>query len=576
MKTKILSFVSAAALMLAASGCQDPYEFTPTHHDENILSLTASFYNDNNTANSFAAEIDYAAGIINVVFPYTYPPGSDSHLEESDLTHVRVLCNLENGSYVEPELTWLDLTKPHHITVTGLDGDKKEYTITSEIRKSKECEITDFSIPSLGISGAINVQTKVITLVSADPIGVQNAEIIMSHGATISPDPRVQAINFDEEVEFTVTAQNGVDKTVYKTIKGEPVLIPAGGNFTRASVRWAKKLVDDLGIDNGTNNLDCAAGLAVAGDYLVINKVGSSQAVYVNAKTGEKVGTIDLSSVGSSAAGYLNNYRMTSDNNSNIVISSFSKDNGGTITVWKKKGIEGAIEPFISYAAGVNVGDQLSVVGNLDGDAIITASVNGSGLDFLRWVVTGGALQSQTPETIHITGYEGTCWGNADIAYVDPSNPNGDYITGAYMKFADEETANRGAAYVSGASNTITSKGSRIVSSNWVINAVDVIEFNKMKYAVHNSINTFTWGGDDNIYVYDLTNGDLATSPVDFGASGLNFINNYGAMKCGSTGIARNGSDVKFSVAANGVYLYIYFMFANGFVGCVQVDCLDM
>ncbi len=105
MKTKILSFVSAAALMLAASGCHDPYEFTPTHHDENILSLTASFYNDNNTANSFAAEIDYAAGIINVVFPYTYPPGSDSHLEESDLTHVRVQCNLENGSYVEPELT---------------------------------------------------------------------------------------------------------------------------------------------------------------------------------------------------------------------------------------------------------------------------------------------------------------------------------------------------------------------------------------------------------------------------------------------------------------------------------------
>ena len=575
MKTKILSFLSAAAIIFGGSACQDPYEFTPEHHDENILSLTASFYNDDSPSNSFAAEIDYAAGIINIVFPYTYPPMSDSHLEENDLTHVRVQCNLENGSTVEPELTWLDLTKDHHITVTGLDGDKREYTITSEIRKSRECEITDFSINALGLSGAINAQTNVITLISADEIGEQNAEIIMSHGATISPDPRVTAINFDQEQEFTVTAQNGVDKRVYKTVKGEPTLIPSGANFTRATVRWAKKLTD-YGYANGTGVTDVAAGLAVVGDYVIINKVGLADPIYVNAKTGEKVGTIDLSSIGSSADGYLNNYRMTSDNNNNIVISNFSKDNGGTITVWKKKGLDGAIEQFISYAAGSNVGDQLSVVGDLDGDAIITATVNGSGLDFFRWVVTGGALQSQTPEKIHVTGYEGTCWGNADVAYVDPSNPNGDYITGAYMKFADEETANRGAAYVNGASNTITSKGSRVVSSNWVINAVDVIEFNHMKYAVHNSINTFTWGGDDNIYVYDLTSGDLATSPVDFGTSGLNFINNYGALLCGATGLARNGSDVKFSVAANGVYLYIYFLFANGYVGCVQVDCLDM
>lgn len=576
MKTKILSFVSAAAVLLGVSACHDPYEFTPTHHDENILSLTASFYNDNNTANSFPAEIDYAAGIINVVFPYTYPPASDSHLEMSDLTHVRVYCNLENGSTVEPELTWLDLTKEHHITVTGLDGDKRQFTITSEIRKSNLCEISDFTISELGISGAINTQTNLITLISADEIGEQKADVTMSHGATISPDPRVTAINFDVEQEFTVTAQNGVDKKVYKTVKGAPVLIPAGGNFTRASVRWAKKLVDDLGIPNGTGVTDCAAGLAVVGDYLVINKVGTAEANYLNGKTGEKVGTINLSAVGQSAAGYLNNYRMTSDDNGNIIINSFSKDNGGTFTVWKKKGLDGEIQQYISYAAGVNVGDQLSVRGSLDGDAVITASINGTGVDFFRWIVKGGVLQSQTPDKLTISGYENVAWGNADIVYVDPTKPEGDYVVAAYAKFTGIETTQRGAAYVKGSTNAISSKGSRVVSSNWVMNAVDIVEFNNMKYAFHNSINTFTWGGDDNLYVYDLTNGDLSTSPVDFGASGLNFINNYGALVAGSTGIARNGSDVKCSVASNGVYLYIYFLFANGSVGCVQVDCLEM
>ena len=69
MKTKILSFVSAAAVMLGLAACHDPYEFTPTHHDENLLSMTASFYNDDNLYNNFPATIDHAAGTITIVFP---------------------------------------------------------------------------------------------------------------------------------------------------------------------------------------------------------------------------------------------------------------------------------------------------------------------------------------------------------------------------------------------------------------------------------------------------------------------------------------------------------------------------
>lgn len=573
MKTKILSLVSAAAFIFGMTACHDPQEFSPVHNDENLLSLTATFYNDSRIENSFAAEIDHAAGIINVVFPYTYPALSDSHLEETDITHVRIHCNLTQGSYVEPQLVWLDLSQDHQITVTGGDGSKKQYTITSEIRKSTECLITDFTLPDAEVSGAINQQTGEIALITADDLGEQKAELIMSHGATISPDPRVQAVNFDQDVEFTVTAQNGVDKKVYKVIKSAPSLLPAGGNFDRTETRWVKTL-EEYGIAKGSSNLDCASGIAVVKNYLVINQVNNPAAVYVNAKTGEKVGTIDLSAVGNSATGYLNNYRMTSDNNGNILISNFSKDNNGLFTIWLKKGIEGAIEEYLSFSPGANVGDQVSVVGSLDGDAIITASVNGSSIDFFRWVVKGGVLQSKTPEKVHITGYEGACWGNADIAYIDPSNPSGDYISGAYAKFAGIETTSRGAAYVNGATNTITSHGSKVVSSNWVINAVDVIEFNKAKFAIHNSVNTFTWGQDDTLYIYDLSSSDLNTAAVDFGSGGLGFLGKYGARACGNVGLARNADDVKLSVSSNGVYMYIYFQFANGYVGCLQVDCL--
>ncbi len=576
MKTKVISLVCAATLIFGMSACHDPEELSPTHHDENLLSLTATFYNDSRVENSFAAEIDHVAGIINVVFPYTYPAFSDSHLETSDLTHVRINCNLTQGSIVEPPLVWLDLSKEHQITVTGLDGSKKQYTITSEIRKSSECIITDFTLPDAEVSGAINQQAGTIALITADDLGEQNADVIMSHGATISPDPRVVKINFDQEVKFTVTAQNGVDKKEYTVIKTAPSLLPAGGNFDRAEMRWVKKL-SDLGFSVGSSNINCASGFAVVKNTLILNNTGNATAICVNAKTGEQEGTIDLSSIGNSAAGYLNNYRMTSDNNGNIVISNFSKDNNGLFTIWVKKGLDGAINEYLSYKPGVNVGDQVSVVGSLDGDAIITASVNGSAIDFFRWVVKGGQLQNVTPEKIHITGYEGTCWGNADVAYIDPSNPTSDYICGAYAKFVGIETTSRGAAYVNGTTNTVTSHSSKVISSNWIINAVDIADFNKAKIAVFNSVNTFTWGSDDNIYIYDLSTGDLSTSPVDFGASGLEFIGKYGARACGNLGLGRNANDVKLSVSSNGVYLYIYFEFANGFVGCYQVDCmLDM
>lgn len=577
MKTKILSFVSAAAIMLGISACHDPYEFTPTHHDENLLSFTASFFNDTRSENEFPGIIDHAAGTIHVVFPYTYPPKTDSYLTDESLSHVRVQCNVILGSTVTPELVWMDLAKENQFTVTGLDGESKTYTVTSEIRKSNECLITDFTLPDIELSGSIDQANSVITMITPDELGSHKAELILSHGATIDPDPRVVEFNYDQDLEFTVTAQNGVDKKVYKVTKGAPALLPAGANFGSFELIWANKL-SDYGFTKTTAVTDADGGIAVIGTrYLVLNKVGNSQAVYVNAKTGAQEGTIDLSAVGNSSAGYLNNYRMTSDNNSNIVISSFSKDNGGTITIWRKKGLDGNIEKYLSYAAGSNVGDQLSVVGSLDGDAIITASINGSGVDFFRWVVTGGALQSETPEKVHITGYEGACWGNADIAYINPSNPAGDYIAGAYAKFADQVTTTRGAAYISGASNTISSEGSRVVSSNWVINAVDVIEFNNTHYAVHNSINTFTWGTDDNIYIYDLSTNDLSASPIDFGSNGLKFIGKYGAAAAGgagTVGFARNGGDVKFAVSSNGVYLYIFFEFANGYVGCFQTDCM--
>ena len=573
MKTKILSIDSAIAFMIGMSACQDEHEFSPTHHDEDLLSVTAMFYDDTRIENSFPAEIDHAAGIVNIVFPYTYPSLSESHLENTDLTHVRVQCNLTQGATVTPALTWLDLSQEHQITVTGLDGTSKQYTIKSEIRKSAECLITDFSIDALGLGGVIKQNEGTITLISAEEIGEQLATVIASHGATLSPDPRVTPLNYDNEPKVTVTAQNGVDKKEYTFIKGVPSRLPAGANFGTASLRWVKKL-SEFGIKS-TSNYDAASGLAVVGNNVVINQTGNANAIYVNLKTGVQEGSINLSAVGNNVNGVLNNYYMTSDNAGNILVNNFSKDSNGNFTVWRMKGLNGAVEEYINCSAqGKNVGDRLSVVGTLDGDAIITATINGSGLDFFRWIVKGGALQSNEPELIHMTGYAGTNWGNADVAYTNPSDPTSNYVTAAYSGFADGAT-DRGAGYFNGVTNTIMSKGAKAISSNWILNAVDIVEFNNVKYAMHNSINTFTWGSDDLIYLYDLSSGDLSTVAMDFGSD---FLGKYGANADTSTGVGlgRNGGDVKLAVSDNGIYLYMLFEFANGSVGMFQADCLDI
>lgn len=569
MKTKFLSLASAVAFILGMSACQDPQEFSPSHYEENLLSMTASFYNDTRIENSFPAEIDHAAGIINIVFPYTYPNLSESNLEDEDLTHVRVQCNLTTGATVSPELTWLDLSKEHQITVTGLDGTKKQYTIKSEIRKSADCFITDFSIDELGLGGVINQDASTITFITPDEIGEQLATVIASHGATLEPDPRITPLNYDGDVKIKVTAQNGVNTKEYTFLKAEPKRLPAGANFGTASMRWVKKLSEYGYKSTGLN--DATSGLAVTGNHLVINQTGNANPIYINLKTGVQEGTINLASIGNNTAGVLNNYRMTSDDAGYIVISNFSKDNNGNLTVWRMKGIDGTPEQYIQCSAqGKNVGDQLSVRGSLDGDAIITATINGGGVDFFRWIVKGGQLQSQNPELVHVNGYKGACWGNSDVAYLNPSDPTSNYICGAYVDFA---TGGRGLSYVNGQSNTVTSTVE--ISPNWIENSVDVILFNNVYYGLFNSINSFTWGTDDLIYLYDLSAGDLSTSALDFGA--FNFLGQYGANADTSTGtgLGRNGGDVKLVQSSNGIYLYILFMYANGSVGMIQADCLD-
>lgn len=548
-----LTLLCSAFFLL--NGCQQVEDLTPSVSRYGINSLNASFYGDESSENSFTSEINYETGVITIVFPYNYPRTSENVLTTDDLKKVRVTANLDDNVTISPSLLYMDLTKENFITVTDQSKTKKDYKIVAEIRKSAEAKITDFSLDALGISGIIDELNKTISLISIEPIGEVLAKLSISHGATISPDPRTTALNYDDEVTLTVTAQNGSDKAIYTIRKDVPNKVELGMRNGSAKVLWSKKLQTDLGI----SALNVTTSLAVTKDYVIVN-TRNEPGMILDRKTGAKVGTMpNMQSI----IGGLTNFFATADDGNNILICNLAP-NAGTYKVWRINGVNGTPELYIDWAASGStaIGRKLSIKGSLDGDAIITAAIMGDAKSFARWQVKGGVLQSQIPEIVAIPEIGGAWWNNADVVATNPSDPKGDYFVSYYA-------LPRKFAWIDGKTNTFRALGPEI-SGNWVQNAADYTVFNGNPYAASNSVNSFTWGSDDKIYLFDASSTTTFTEPI-----WTSPIGTYGGKDNG--GQNGNGTgDVILKVSTDGYYMYLYFMFTNGCVVCVQYDCIDM
>lgn len=536
-------------------GCQQVEDLTPSISRDGINSMKGSFYGDESSDNNFISEIDYEQGIITIVFPYNYPLLSNNVLTTEDLTHVRVDANLDDNVTISPALLYLDFTKENFITVIDQTKKKKDYKIVAEIRKSAEAKITNYELKELGLTGIIDNDVKTISLISIESIGEALADVTISHGATINPDPREVAINYDNEFTVTVTAQNGITKNIYTVKKNVPPKVEFGLRIGSGKVLWSKKLQADLGISvlNQTN------GIAVVKDYVVVN-TRNQPSIYLNRKTGATAGAMSNMSP---ILGSLTNFYTTADDEDNILVCNLAP-NGGTFKVWSMNGVSGAPQLLIDWVeSGTNpIGRKLSVKGSIDGDAIITAAILAAGNKFARWQIKDGTILSQIPEIVTITGIGGSWVNNADVVSTNPSDLSGDYFVSYYAE-------PRKFAWVDGITNTAKAWGPGI-SPNWIQNAADYTIFNNCPYAANSSINSFTWGSDDAVYLFDVS------STSTFGASIWTApIGTYGGKDNGGQN-ANGTGDVALKVSDDGYYMYLYFMFTNGCVVCVQFDCIDM
>lgn len=553
--------VALSALFMAS--CQQPdFKVSEAEATKAINSITASFIDDTSEENHFKSEIDYDNHVITIVFPYTYPANTKYNLTEDDLKKVKVVANLDDNCFIEPSILIMDLTQDNIITVINQKKERTDYIVRGEIRKSKACAVTAFKLVDENLVGVVNESTKVISIIKDEAPAKQLAEVELSFGATITgTDPTKVACDYSKDVKFTVTAQDGKTTAEYTVKVQLPSTLEKGMRPGSGKILWNNKIVDTYAPATPL----MMTSMAVIKDYIVLNTRNEDMMV-VNRKTGAKEGTIKLPFKSS-----LGNFKATGDSSDNILVTNLDSKE---IVVYRIKGINGTPTEYIRYnVGGKSYGRGISVIGSLDKDAVITMPrFDDAGWYFLRWTVTGGVLNTE-PElvTINSSVNAGGWVYNCDVVATDPSNPKSDYFVNSYAKLTGGTTASedRGTIWIDGATNKDKCH-SPYTSSNWVRNALDYVKFNGVGYLIANSVNSFTWGADDMIYLYDLGDANL-DNIVWKSEAGI-----YGSMSNITQANGNACSDVALRLSDNGYYMYAYFFFAGGQLVCVQFDCLDM
>lgn len=548
-----------AAFLLFLNGCHEPEELTPSVSTKGVNSITAVFADG---TGEFKAYITEGSNKIVVPIPYYFPESSDNQVTGEQMSRMRITANLDDNVTIEPALLYLDLTKENKIIVTNQLKQKKEYIITGEIRKSDKCLIEEFKLPSLGLTGVINENDKTISLVALGELESALADLTMSYHATISPDPRTQSLDYNKDLKLTVTAHDGVSKTEYTVIKAVPQKLAYGMRSGSGKLMFAKKLKADIGIsvDNMTG------GIAVTKDYVVLNTRGTNS-IYLNAKTGENVGEIELGDL----KGSLTNFYNTADDDGNILMCNLAP-NAGSFKVYKITSVPGTPELYIEWNGGVAIGRKLSIVGSINSNAIITAPILAAGQKFARWTVVNGTLSSQTPDVVTMSGLAKGWSTNCDIVYSSATDVNGDYFVASY--------SDNTFAWVDGATNSVRKKLDGI-SGNYIPNAVDFVSFNKASYTTLNWVNSFSWGSADAVWLLDVTNDTNFAGNLDSKSCKAvvweSERNVYGGKSVSPSVVNGNGTgDVALRVSEDGYFMYLYFMFTNGYVVGYQFDCIDM
>lgn len=558
MKTKIFNTGLMLALALAFTGCAEEENVAPTANREGITSLSAYFtsgtYQDKLAAQLSTTSSETTDYVIPI--PYYYPEESD-YVPSEDMKTMKVTAKLENNCFLSPGLGVLDLTKKNEFTYTNPYGEQKKITISGQLTHLNKCAIKSFMAEPGDLSGVIDEDSKTISLVTMDDLSKMTADVVLDPHATISPDPSVPH-DFNDGFEFTVTADNGVDKSTYKVMKQIPQKMDNG--YRAGSEK--ELFVNDMTTLGVKDPNAIHPTLACVGNFVVLNLGDGSAPQYFRKATGSKVGTIALGEAKATGA-------ITSDNAGNMLICNYA-DNGQTLNIYKTNDVTKAPTKFISYTngLGVGIGARLHVQGDLNSNAVITATPYSCN-NAIRWIVKDGRVGN--PENILMSV---AAWGAQDdaakVVGVDAEGKNGsivDYYQGGVCQMyylSDWKTS----------ANLVQDNSGNAWGYNTA--AIDVRPFNKARYLALFEMGYWPdWGLTGHIYLYDASNPASVTGTTD-GSSMLKYAYTI-PDNFGSVGYASDGrfADVLVTPSEDGYFLYIFYA-SNTHLsfGGIQVDCI--
>ncbi len=561
------------AVVLSFAACQEPEVLLPAEANKGINNLTVyPTWDGYHTADAsgFTSKIDYEKRVITIQVPYTLPVESDNVQKLENYKKVWVQFNLDDNATLEPKLTTIDLTQTYKVTLTDQKKEQSEWTIKAALAKSSACDIESFAIPSLGLTAVIDKSSATASLIYFEQLKNVFGEVVVSPHAKIVPDPATTAFwcSPDEPKKFTVIAQDGVTSREWTLQQTEPARVEEGIRPESGKMLWTTKLSAA-----GVAKLDMTTGIAVTDDYVILNTRGEDPIV-LDAKKGTTVGTMSLGSI----KGATSSYYMTSDHKGHIVINNRVPDDGGVFRVWRMRDINSTPELFIEYATTDVYGDHISVWGDVYGDATVQAAYCGwtstGSTSTLTWTVKDGQTVSMQPYWCQISGVGG--WTNGDAIRLG-TDATADFLACGY-------STNK-LTWVDGATNAALNYVQGTLTGNEGMKAVDAVPFNGINYVAATMETFFTWGVAGGMWVMEAKYPQTFSGSLELDASldpdcvvyGLDRGEGGYGIYGGRANDGTNGNaiqDVKLHVTKDGYFMYAYFMFCNGYVGCIQFDCI--
>lgn len=557
MKTIVFPLFVLFAFLLNGCAQIDP-AFTIKSSGNKMTSLYVIFANG--TGGFKPTTSEPYGDTITIQIPWYYPDGT---YNETKLDSLFLTATLPNSAIMNPPLGLANLTTPKTYFLTAQNGNVQKYVIQAIRKRSSVAEIKSFKLNEANIDGVV-VNNRVIIPYTTVDISHQTATVSLSYYAKISPDP-MTVRDYSKPVQYTVTADDGT-QMVYTVELGTPVKTAQG--FYSIKKLWFQS-AGNMGYTSYAQ-----ISIAVSGKYIAIPTSNewaanaASEIKYYDSSTGNYVG--DMNVTGANGI-----YAIANDSVGNIVgINNLYAGNNVCLYKWNSVTSAPVLLARSSDWSSVNsefYGRKLSVYGNLNGNAVIMATTDGSLADppgannILKWVVKNGVIVSQDPQVITYSKAFG---------WVAKATPTGSQATDNYFMCSNSPIF---IDYLNGSTNTIISS----FNSNYLPTAsrgcaptLTYFKFNNAKYVA-------VIDADENVSAMNIFN---VTDPSLMGTSSSSpsyssFLAYNGESDAISTSADPNwnetGEIAVGPVSSDGYTMVVYFLATNGGVVAYQLSCID-